>query len=630
MTALKGEFTLFLSGVEPRENFEQVSSVTKNVLLSYYYIRRRGIDEIEERLKKHRGMKILIDSGAFTFFKDTKFQNKSVEWWETYLKNYTEFIKAHRDYIFACVELDIDSLVGSEQVEKWREKYFYPLEEEGINIIYLYHLDKDMNYFTELCKKHSYVGFSYIEIKRELQEQELVDETIDKLFNIAKKYNTAIHGFAITGNKMLLKHPFLSADSTTYLTGAQFGTITYFENGTLKHLDKDVWKTQYLEKLKALGLKEKLLLIESPYELIRANAISYKKFEEHIRNVMIAQRYWENRKTMYRLPDAEWFKSDMKDWQEKLEFAGIDKAIPENAGITLLQDMYIITNNTKEVSSYSLEDLVDLCALFNAYGTNYNTKDKCLKFLKIAFKEHLDGKRTDLQDLNRNAEENKRLALEREQYINDAEYMNVELSREECGELLPALLTAGYDKDSVEKELIEQGIKPVYDKDGNILKGIKTIKKQKKLSARALPRLSCDRCVMAMNCTEYKPGYICAFDKTFRKFDTRNVEDVKQGLVAIADLALERAQKAFMQETAMGGAPTKVTSQAMQDAWNYLVKLKELEKESENTPITVSQTKIKGGSIETTTVTGKNPANGGILEKIFLSDAIDAEVVEEK
>ena len=82
MVNLKGDFTLFLSGVEPIENFNAVSSVTKNVLLSYYYIRRRGKEEIEARLKKNRGMKILIASGAFTFFNDPKYSTKSVVWWE--------------------------------------------------------------------------------------------------------------------------------------------------------------------------------------------------------------------------------------------------------------------------------------------------------------------------------------------------------------------------------------------------------------------------------------------------------------------------------------------------------------------------------------------------------------------
>lgn len=627
---MKGDFTLFLSGVEPVENFNIASSVTKNVLLSYYYIRRRGLAEIEERLKKHRGMKILIDSGAFTFFKDPQYKDKTLEWWETYLQNYTDFVRTHREYVFACVELDIDSLVGAEKVQEWREKYFYPLEQEGINVIYLYHLDKDLGYFEELCKRHAYVGFSYLEIKRNIEDANEREMLITTLFDIAKKSKTAIHGFAITGNKMLLNYPFFSADSTTYLAGAQFGEINYFEGGALKHLKKDVWKSQYMVKLQALGLKQKLLDNESPYELIKASAIGYKQFEEHIRSVMVAQKYWEGRvNTRYCLPDLDWFASDMKDWQDKLVDAGIDKNIPENVGITILQDLFVIHNNTDQVSSYTLEDLVEICTLFKATGKNYNTKDKCLKFLREAIKEHLDGFRTELADLSC-PQDGERKALEREHYIQEKEFIEVELTAEECGQLLPALLTSGYDKDSVEKQLIEQGITPVYDKEGNVLKGIKTIKKQKKLSSKALPRQSCDRCVNALNCPEYQAGYICAYDEMFRRFNTRDPEDVMQGLTAIADLSMERAMKAYMQETLMGGVPTKATSSALRDAWDYLSKLKDLSNEVNGNPVVVSQTKIRGGVVEQTTVRGSNPQQGGLLAQIFMNDnnTIDAEIVE--
>ena len=627
---MKGDFTLFLSGVEPVENFNVASSVTKHVLLSYYYIRRRGLKEIEERLKKHRGMKILIDSGAFTFFKDPQYATKTLEWWETYLQNYTEFIKTHRDYIFACVELDIDSIVGAEQVEKWREKYFYPLEQEGINVIYLYHLDKDLDYFEQMCRQHAYVGFSYLEMKRNIEDANEIELLVNSLFDIAKRYRTAIHGFAITGNKMLSSYPFFSADSTTYLAGAQFGEINYFEAGSLRHLKKDVWKTQYMGKLQALGLKPKLLESESPYELIRASAIGYKQFEDYLRSAMRAQKYWETRvNTKYKLPDIEWFETTMSDWQDKLKEAGVDTNLPESVAITILQDLFVIHNNTDQVSSYTLEDLVEICNLFGATGTKYNTKDKCLKFLKEAIPEHLDGIRTELADLSQ-PRGGERMAMERENYIREQEYLEVEISREECGQLLPALLTSGYDKDSVERELIQQGITPVYDKDGNVLKGVKTIKKQKKLSSKALPRQSCDRCVNASNCPEYQAGYICAYDEMYRRFNTRDPEDVIQGMTAIADLSLERAMKAYMQETLMGGVPTKATSSALRDAWDYLSKLRSLENEVAGNPIVVSQTKIKGGIVEQTTVKGSNPAQGGILAQIFLNDAdtIDAEVIE--
>ncbi len=635
---MKGNFTLFLSGVEPRENFEVVSGVTPHILLSYYYIRRRGIAEIKERLQKHNGMKILIDSGAFTFFKDPQYTKKTIEWWEKYIQNYVTFVRTYREYIFACVELDIDTLVGAEKVNEWREKYFYPLEEEGINVIYLYHTDKDLDFFDLLCKKHPYVGFSYVELKRELEEQSDVDAMVANLFNIAQKHHTAIHGFAITGNRMLQNYPFFSADSTSYLTGSQFGTITYFEEGKLKHLDKDTWKTQYMEKLRALGLSKKLLNIESPYELIKANAIGYSKFEKHIQQIMLPRKYWEGRmNTEYKLPQDSWFDTEMLDWKEKLQEAGIDDRIPENVGITLLRDMYVILNNTKEVSSYNLEDLVELCSIFNATGTNYNTKDKCLKFLKEAFKEHLEGARDDLNDLDRSDSQNlKDTFMERENYIQEQEYVDVELSKEECGKLLPALLTAGYDKESVEKELIEQGITPVYDKNGDILKGIKSLRKQKKISTRMMPRWSCDRCVIAMNCPEYEAGKMCAYDKQFRKFNTRNVEDVMDGMTAIANVAIERAMKAFMQETAMGGTPTKTTSNALKDAWDYLERLRAITNEVNGSPLTVSKTKVGNGMVEHTVVSGSNPQDGGLLAKIFLSDdkdeieTIDADIVKEK
>lgn len=91
---MKNEFTLFLSGVEPKQIYDIASAVTKNLLLSYYYIRRRGKEEIEERLYKKKGMKFLIDSGAHTFINDAQYRDKSVEWWEDYLKKYIGFVKS--------------------------------------------------------------------------------------------------------------------------------------------------------------------------------------------------------------------------------------------------------------------------------------------------------------------------------------------------------------------------------------------------------------------------------------------------------------------------------------------------------------------------------------------------------
>lgn len=622
---MKENFTLFLSGVEPIQNYEVASAVTKNLLLSYYYIRRRGKEEIEERLYKRKGMKFLIDSGAHTFFNDPKYADKTVEWWEDYLKKYIGFIEKHRDLIFACVELDIGAIVGKEVLEDWRERYFHPLEESGIPVIYVYHLEDSLEDFTKLCAKHPYVGFSALEISK--TETVNADELIKNLFNIAVKYKSKVHGFGVGSNKLLLNYPFYTADMTSWLTGSQFGEVNYFEGGKLKRLKKDQWKTgEYRGKLEALKLNPRLLDNEATTELQKASAIAFKKFEEYVRQVMLPYKYWDDRK-MYVLPDYEWFSTEMEDWKEKLEAAGIDTYVPKSFGTTLLLDFYNFIND-KDLNAYQLEDLVEICAYFGAEGVKYNTKDKCIAFLKKAFRECLNGERKDLQSLHEPLEGQKG-ALEREQYIQDEEYIEVAMTREECGQLLPALLTAGYDKDEVEKELIKNDITPVYDKDGNVASAVKRVRKQKKISTKAIARLSCDRCVLALNCPEYKAGYICAYDKLFRKFNTRKQDDVIDGLTSLADLALERVQKAYLQETTQGGVATDTTTELMDKAWGYLSKLKDLQNEVNGKPVTVSKTVVKGGTIENTVVKGSNPQSGGFLEQLLRDEnVVEAEVVK--
>lgn len=50
-------------------------------------------------------------------------------------------------------------------------------------------------------------------------------------------------------------------------------------------------------------------------------------------------------------------------------------------------------------------------------------------------------------------------------------------------------------------------------------------------------------------------------------------------MTSLADLALERVQKSYLQETQQGGIATERTSDLMKDAWGYLEKLHKLQNE---------------------------------------------------
>ena len=81
----------------------------------------------------------------------------------------------------------------------------------------------------------------------------IAESEIVKMFNVAKRYRTKIHGFAISGSQMLTKFPFYTSDSSTWLVGTQYGEISYFEGRKLSRLKKAKWKTIYKTRLIRLG-----------------------------------------------------------------------------------------------------------------------------------------------------------------------------------------------------------------------------------------------------------------------------------------------------------------------------------------------------------------------------------------
>lgn len=84
-----------------------------NILETYYYLRK---NEEFTKVIPHCNS-FLLDSGAFTFMKGS---NKEKVDWDRYVEEYAQFIKRNQIELF--FELDIDSLVGINEVERLRKK----------------------------------------------------------------------------------------------------------------------------------------------------------------------------------------------------------------------------------------------------------------------------------------------------------------------------------------------------------------------------------------------------------------------------------------------------------------------------------------------------------------------------
>lgn len=181
-------------------------------LVSYYYLKNQ--ETLDKILKKVDYL--LIDSGAHSFQ-----HGKKVSFYD-YTYKYAEFIKKNTDnpQIMGFFEMDIDNVIGYKKVLELRSI----LEKVSDKIIPVWHNNRGVNDFIEMCKKYSgkrisITGFSNGDIK---------DNQYNLFINTAHKYNCKIHILGLTRYE-LIKSLNLgkedSADSSTWKQCGIYGTI---------------------------------------------------------------------------------------------------------------------------------------------------------------------------------------------------------------------------------------------------------------------------------------------------------------------------------------------------------------------------------------------------------------------
>ena len=184
-----------------------------SVLASFY-----GISDFERKnVKKFKSL--IIDSGAFSFQK-----GKSVTNWDYYIEEYAAFINTYGIELF--FELDIDSIVGLEKVERLRAK----LERlTGRQPIPVWHKGRGLDYYRGMCRDYKYVAIGGIAIKEIPRNK--YEAAFPWFINIAHENGAKIHGLGYTNIKGLRKYHFDSVDSTTWLVGGKYGDVCHVQFG---------------------------------------------------------------------------------------------------------------------------------------------------------------------------------------------------------------------------------------------------------------------------------------------------------------------------------------------------------------------------------------------------------------
>jgi len=632
---------VIISGLEPQKYWDIVvdKCEMQTVLMSYQYL-KKSPKVLARRLEKHPNVKVFIDSGAHTFIaNEAQYRDKPLEFWEEYLEGYTKFLRENKEHIFACADLDIDALVGEEQVNEWRAKYFEPLE---IQVCYIWHENRGMEGWEEMCRKYSYIG---------MPNHGYSVQVLSKMFRIARKYNTRVHGMALTVTNILQKIPFYSADSTTWLVGQQFGECCYFDGRDMKRLERNQWTRNYKTKLMKppLNADWDKLANDDTYELLRVNVLAFKLMQENVRKRLGAKMYWlpkkNNEVAVDKLdyPSYEWFQGGTYEGLDKYlaEFRMSATDFSQEEAVNVLYYFYLFLSDDEEhiaeiETDYAIQYAKQL-------GGNPESREEAIAILRQYFLDNATGARHDFESENSSLQ-----PKERENYITDDAFETIELSEQQVAEISGKALPKPREGDMPEvdaydKELKDVGVTVVRDSKGRFVKGQQRVRKPKNIYSSKYPKLACDTCYKSGECPQYKEGYVCAFDKMFKKFDTRNLEDIYDAMHGMVNMNMERLQKAMLFETLDGGLPTGEVTSLIDQQMKYMEKMKDLITHAPRTVVQQHRVIKEDGTESTVTSIDMNTNNTGLLSKIFgsgndseeesheakRSKVVEAEVIDE-
>lgn len=212
---IKEEMRLFLAGTmygNQASAIEQlkIKQPLPAILESFYYA-----DEVVEKLSPFY-KDFLLDSGAFTYMTG----NGSAVNWEEYIDKYASFI--NRNKVEKFIELDIDAIVGYEEVKRLRKVLEQKTNRQPIPV---WHKSRGKDEFITMCEKYPYVAIGGL-VTKEIKRTEY--KFFPWFINQAHSNGAKIHGLGLTNFDAMERYKFDSVDSSSWTSGNRFGHVCKF------------------------------------------------------------------------------------------------------------------------------------------------------------------------------------------------------------------------------------------------------------------------------------------------------------------------------------------------------------------------------------------------------------------
>ena len=179
------------------------------------------------KTKENNAVNLFLDSGAFS---------AATQGAEINLQEYIDFIKEHEDVITVYANLDV---IG-DPAATWKNQL--RMEKAGLKPMPVYHHGEDVSWLSKYLER----GYEYIALGGMVKTPNL-PAWLDYIW---KDYLTdkegmpllKVHGFGMTSLSLMLRYPWFSVDSTSWVVTGRLGSIyiPQWKNGKWVY-DENSW-----------------------------------------------------------------------------------------------------------------------------------------------------------------------------------------------------------------------------------------------------------------------------------------------------------------------------------------------------------------------------------------------------
>jgi hypothetical protein len=179
-------------------------------------------------------LKFFAKDGIYNRYDKATFAYTDTPEFKKYLEDYIQFLLENKDYLDLYVTLDI---IGNPEKTWEIQKY---IESFGLNPLPVFHYGEDFKWLEQYVNEYEYIGIGGL--GQDISKSKWIPNFGDPCFEMIcdtpeRTPKIKVHGFAITSPDILIRYPFYSIDSTSWVMYGKYGIILIpkKENGKYRY-----------------------------------------------------------------------------------------------------------------------------------------------------------------------------------------------------------------------------------------------------------------------------------------------------------------------------------------------------------------------------------------------------------